>query len=80
VIQLFGWQIEDALYEIDSVCRFAALAALPIDVLPDETTILKFRHWLEKHNLTAYCSTLQTSALNFGEAFANDFNLRTNAQ
>jgi IS5 family transposase len=53
VIQLFGWQIEDALYEIDSVCRFAALAALPIDVLPGETTILKFRHWLEKHNLTA---------------------------
>ncbi|MGZ8952151.1 MAG: hypothetical protein ACXW01_10925 [Methylobacter sp.] len=36
------------MHEIDSVCRFAALAALPIDVLPDETTILKFRHWLRK--------------------------------
>jgi len=48
VIQLLGRQIEDALYEIDSVCRFAALAALAIDVLPGETTILKFRHWLRK--------------------------------
>jgi len=53
VIQLLRRQIEDALHEIDCVCRFAALAALPIDALPDETTILKFRHWLEKHNLTA---------------------------
>lgn len=41
--------MEDALYEIDSMRRFAGL-----DVngpIPDESTILKFRHLLEKHNL-----------------------------
>ncbi len=41
--------MEDMLYEIESVRRFAGLKlAGPI---PDETTILNFRHLLEKHGL-----------------------------
>ncbi len=43
--------IEDALYEIESMRRFAGLD-LTHDALPDETTVLKFRHLLEKHGLT----------------------------
>lgn len=43
--------MEDALYEIESMRRFAGLE-LCEDRLPDETTILKFRHLLEKHQLT----------------------------
>ena len=43
--------MEDALYEIESMRRFARLE-LGEDALPDETTILKFRHLLEKHKLT----------------------------
>lgn len=45
-------QMEDALYEIDSVRRFAGFASVT-DALPDETTILHFRHLLEKHDLPA---------------------------
>ncbi|MFC3626284.1 IS5 family transposase [Vogesella amnigena] len=45
-------QMEDALYEIDSVRRFAGFACVT-DALPDETTILNFRHLLEKHDLPA---------------------------
>ena len=44
--------MEDALYEIESMRRFAGLD-LADDAIPDETTILKFRHLLEKHGLTA---------------------------
>jgi IS5 family transposase len=44
--------MEDALYEIESMRRFAGLE-LGEDALPDETTILKFRHLLERHGLTA---------------------------
>lgn len=43
--------MEDALYEIESMRRFAGLD-LQDDAIPDETTILKFRHWLEKHQLS----------------------------
>ena len=43
--------MEDALYEVESMRRFAGLD-LTDDVMPDETTILKFRHLLEKHALT----------------------------
>ncbi|MDR1163272.1 MAG: IS5 family transposase [Candidatus Accumulibacter sp.] len=43
--------MEDALYEIESMRRFAGLE-LCEDALPDETTILKFRHLLERHELT----------------------------
>lgn len=41
--------MEDALYEIESMRRFAGLSLN--DRLPDETTILNFRHFLEKHGL-----------------------------
>jgi IS5 family transposase len=41
--------MEDMLYEIESVRRFVGLKLS--GPLPDETTILKFRHLLEKHNL-----------------------------
>jgi transposase len=40
--------MEDALYEIESMPHFAGLK---LDRLPDETTILKFRHFLERHGL-----------------------------
>lgn len=43
--------MEDALYDIDSMRRFAGID-LAADVIPDETTILHFRHLLEKHHLT----------------------------
>jgi IS5 family transposase len=41
--------MEDALYEIESMRRFAGLKLT--GPLPDETTILNFRHLLEKHEL-----------------------------
>ena len=44
-------QMEDALYEIDSIRRFAGFGSVT-EALPDETTILNFRHWLEKHKRT----------------------------
>jgi len=43
-------QMEDALYEIESIRRFAGFGSV-LDALPDETTILNFRHFLEKHEL-----------------------------
>jgi IS5 family transposase len=43
-------QMEDALYEIESMRRFASFSGIT-DALPDETTILDFRHLLEKHEL-----------------------------
>lgn len=45
-------QMEDALYEIESLRRFAGFSGMTV-ALPDETTILNFRHFLEKHELTA---------------------------
>jgi transposase, IS5 family len=44
-------QAEDALYDMESMRRFAGIE-LAEDAVPDETTILKFRHLLEKHRLT----------------------------
>lgn len=44
-------QAEDALYDIEPMRRFAGVE-LAEDALPDETTILRFRHLLEKHRLT----------------------------
>lgn len=41
--------MEDALYEIESMRRFAGLRLS--ERLPDETTILNFRHFLEGHKL-----------------------------
>jgi len=43
--------MEDALYDIESMRRFAGID-LASDPIPDETTILNFRHLLEKHKLT----------------------------
>lgn len=42
--------LEDALYEIESMRRFAGLE-LNEGALPDETTILRFRRLLERHDL-----------------------------
>src|SRR5215467_4550305 len=44
-------QMEDALYEIESLRRFAGFSNVTA-ALPDETTILNFRHLLEQHDLT----------------------------
>ncbi len=43
--------MEGPLYEAESMRRFAGLN-LTDDAMPDEKTILKFRHLLEKHALT----------------------------
>jgi IS5 family transposase len=44
-------QAEDAIYDSESMRRLARVE-LADDVVPDETTILRFRHLLEKHRLT----------------------------
>jgi len=41
---------EEALYESVSMCRLAGIA-FGREPVPDETTILKFRHLLETHHL-----------------------------
>ena len=41
--------MEDALYEIESLRRFCGLR---LNGVPDESTILQFRHLLEQHGLT----------------------------
>lgn len=43
--------MEDALYDSESMRRFAGID-FGEDMIPDETTILNFRHLLEKHKLT----------------------------
>jgi IS5 family transposase len=51
--QWFGYSdpaMEEALYDIPVLRAFAGLDAFE-DHLPDETTILRFRHLLEKHYL-----------------------------
>jgi transposase, IS5 family len=45
-------QMEDGLYDIESLRRFAGFSNVTA-ALPDETTILNFRHLLEQHDLTA---------------------------
>jgi IS5 family transposase len=45
-------QAEDAIYDSEAMRRFARVE-LGDDVVPDETTILRFRHLLETHHLTA---------------------------
>lgn len=44
-------QAEDMLYDSESMRRFARVE-LGDDTVPDETTILRFRHLLEQHQLT----------------------------
>ena len=51
--QWFGYSdpaMEEALYDIPVLRRFAGLDVFE-DPLPDETTILRFRHLLEQHGL-----------------------------
>jgi IS5 family transposase len=43
---------EDTIYDSESMRRFARVE-LGDDKIPDESTILRFRHLLEKHQLTA---------------------------
>ena len=43
--------MEDALYDSESMRRFAGIE-LEDDAVPDESTILRFRHLLEQHKLT----------------------------
>jgi IS5 family transposase len=44
-------QAEDSLYDIESMRRFAGVE-LNEEAIPDESTILRFRHLLEQHQLT----------------------------
>lgn len=44
-------QAEDSLYDIEPMRRFAGIE-LAEDAIPDESTILRFRHLLEQHQLT----------------------------
>ena len=44
-------QAEDMLYDSESMRRFARVE-LGEDTVPDESTILRFRHLLEQHQLT----------------------------
>ena len=44
-------QAEDAIYDSESMRRFVRVD-LGEDVVPAETTILRFRHRLERHRLT----------------------------
>ena len=58
---------EEALYDMHSMREFAGLD-LAHEAVPDETTILNFRHLLERHNLTevlfeAVSSYLQEQSL-----------------
>ena len=41
--------MEDMLYDSASMKRFVGIS---IDEVPDETTLCKFRHFLESHKLT----------------------------
>ncbi len=50
-VNLSDPQAEDTLYDSESVRRFVGVE-LSDDVVPDETTILRFRHLLERHQLT----------------------------
>ena len=51
--QWFGYSdpaMEEALHDVPLLRRFAGLDTFE-DVMPDESTILRFRHLLEKHDL-----------------------------
>jgi IS5 family transposase len=43
--------LEDALYDSPALRGFAGID-LVVESVPDATTLLKFRHWLERHDLT----------------------------
>ena len=43
--------LEDALYDSQALRGFAGID-LAVESVPDATTVLHFRHWLERHDLT----------------------------
>src|SRR5271170_7718284 len=43
--------VEDALYDSQALRGFAGIE-LGREPVPDATTVLQFRHWLERHDLT----------------------------
>jgi IS5 family transposase len=43
--------MEEALYDSQAMRGFAGID-LAVDAVPDKTTILNFRHWLERHDLS----------------------------
>jgi len=47
--QLSDPAMEDSLYDIEAMRRFARVT---LNSIPDESTILRFRHFLEQHELT----------------------------
>lgn len=55
-------QAEDMLYDSEAMQRFARIE-LGEDVVPDESTILRFRHLLETHQLTARMPDAVTALL-----------------
>jgi len=71
--------MEDALYDVNSMARFAGID-LNQDPIPDESTILKFRHLLEKHHLSeklfeVTCSYLEENGLMLREGTIVDATL-----
>ena len=56
--------LEDALYDIPAFREFAGIN-LSSDPVPDATTVLKFRHLLEKHDL---CSSIFETINHYLEA------------
>jgi IS5 family transposase len=60
--------MEDALYEIESMRCFARLD-LTDDAMPDETTILNFRHLLERHALTAQLAWVRLLKTSIDQGF-----------
>src|SRR5258708_31102548 len=56
---------EEALYDIQSMRSFCGLE-LGRDAIPDETTILNFRHLLERHDLTKAIFASATEHLQAG--------------
>jgi transposase, IS5 family len=55
-------QAEDMLYDSEAMRRFAQVELLD-DRVPDESTILRFRHLLEEHQLTAQMFAAVTTLL-----------------
>ena len=50
--------LEDALHDSQALRTFAGID-LSVDAVPDATTLLKFRHLLEAHGLTARISEVR---------------------
>ena len=44
--------LEDALYDSQALRGFAGIDLSVVAAVPDATTVLNFRHWLERHDLT----------------------------